>query len=327
MLVRNDLRDTQAALSNLDLDSSMAATHVPSLCRGLSVIAMDWTIVAAAALVVTQLGLMAVPAGLLLIGSRQRALGNILHDASHFSLARRHDVNDWITKIVLAPPLFLSLSSYRKAHTLHHLHLGIPSMDPDFIHDDTNKGKSAFRIYLKMLLSFEVWRTSVTGGMHGNHRRQNLLIVAWWSAALLLLSSLVGVKTVPLFAGLWIGSRATVFHAITTFREMADHVGLAPGGIYSFTRNAPSSGVVRRLLHPHNNGYHLTHHLSPRTPFYRLPVAHEILKATPRYCAATHCKTYLLGRSSVTSSWTRHSSGLDPSFGRDPGVDRPDSGV
>ncbi len=30
-------------------------------------------------------------------------------------------------------------------------------------------------------------------------------------------------------------------------------------------------GPARWLVHPRNNGYHLTHHLLPAVPYYRLP--------------------------------------------------------
>ena len=42
-------------------------------------------------------------------------------------------------------------------------------------------------------------------------------------------------------------------------------LGLKPGSILSFTRNAPRN-LLSVVLHPHNDNFHLTHHLAPRVP-------------------------------------------------------------
>ena len=61
----------------------------------------------------------------------------------------------------------------------------------------------------------------------------------------------------------------TVFHGITVFREISDHVGLQPGSVLGFTRNSPHKPVLSFFLHPHENNYHLTHHLAPSLPWYQ----------------------------------------------------------
>ena len=104
---------------------------------------------------------------------------------------------------------------------------------------------------------------------------------------------------------LWLLSRATAFHAITMFREMCDHVGLAPGGIFSFTRDMTCRGPWRWLLHPRNNGFHLTHHLCPAVPYYLLPQAQKLFVQTPSYRKrAVVCDAYFGGWHSVTPSWS-----------------------
>ena len=51
---------------------------------------------------------------------------------------------------------------------------------------------------------------------------------------------------------LWLAARATAFHVITTFREMCDHHGLSPGGVFCFTRDIKSAGLWSVLFHPRN---------------------------------------------------------------------------
>src|SRR5690348_4332257 len=49
------------------------------------------------------------PLAILMIGNRQRALGNLLHEGGHGNLHRSRQVNDAITRLLLAPALFASL--------------------------------------------------------------------------------------------------------------------------------------------------------------------------------------------------------------------------
>mgnify|MGYP003472294977 CR=1 FL=1 len=118
------------------------------------------------------------------------------------------------------------------------------------------------------------------------------------------LVELTGTHFTLAFLGLWLLARATVFHLITTLREMCDHFGLRPGGILSFTRDMAVRGPVRWLIHPRNNGYHLTHHLLPAVPYYRLPQAHALFRRLPVYREhGTVCDAYFSGPAAVVRAW------------------------
>ncbi|MBL8362437.1 MAG: fatty acid desaturase, partial [Rubrivivax sp.] len=89
-------------------------------------------------------------------------------------------------------------------------------------------------------------------------------------------------------------------------REMCDHFGLRPGGILSFTRDMAVRGPARWLIHPRNNGYHLTHHLLPAVPYYHLPRAHALFRRLPAYRAhGTVCDAYFAGPAAVVRAWER----------------------
>ena len=108
------------------------------------------------------------------------------------------------------------------------------------------------------------------------------------------------------FLVLWLLARATVFHLITTFREMCDHFGLRPGGVFTFTRDMACHGFWRWLIHPRNNGYHLTHHLLPAVPYYRLPEAHRLLKGQEVFQGRSKvCSAYFSGTEPVTGAWQK----------------------
>ena len=92
-----------------------------------------------------------------------------------------------------------------------------------------------------------------------------------------------------------IAARATSFHLITTFRDLADHVGLVPAGIVSFTGNSPSGGLPRHFAYPYESGLHVARQLFPRVPFYRLGRTHRLGLAWRYHASAENCPSYFCG--------------------------------
>jgi hypothetical protein len=129
-------------------------------------------------------------------------------------------------------------------------------------------------------------------------------IILWWTAFESVLYLLDGTHFALLFLTIWIIAKATVFHAITTFREMNDHYGLESGGIFRHTRETPNLGLLSVLLHPHHNGYHLTHHLFPHVPYYHLPRTHARLRQIPFFeQLAIVCDDYVKGPNACVDGW------------------------
>ncbi|QNB17484.1 fatty acid desaturase [Paraburkholderia tropica] len=273
--------------------------------RAVSDIAVDWMIIALSVLVVYRLGWAIAPIALVTIGNRQRALGNLLHEASHGNLSQNRRINDSLAHLLLAPPLLNSLTVYRELHARHHAWLGDVQRDPDLLPPLAHEGDSWLRVYTRYLVKFPILRGSIMGHLTNGHcrRRQQLYIAAWWTVTtspLFVVNAHLG----TIFLALWLGARITVFHAITTFREMTDHYGLKPGGIFSSTREIPDNGVSSTLIHPHHNGYHLTHHLFPAVPYHQLPALHAQLMSLPVFNEhAIVCPSYLVGQHSSVFGW------------------------
>lgn len=250
----------------------------------------------------------AAPLALLILGNRQRALGNILHDAAHRNLTRNRLLNDLVTRALIAPLLFVSLSHYRELHFRHHLDLGAQGADPDLIPIPAQKARSWVAAVAANTLSLRAILGSTFGHLvdPAAPAAGRLYIVGWWSVLLGVLVLAAGTELAAAMLALWLAARATAFHAITTFREMCDHHGLSPGGVFSFTRDIKAAGLWSVLFHPRNNAYHLTHHLLPAIPYYRLPEAQRLFSTLPDYRErARVCDAYFVGPAQAVASWQR----------------------
>lgn len=313
------MRSTTSSLVAADLaaiHSSIAVSPLnwpplkPRTWRSLMDIAVDWAVIWLAAWGAFRMGILAWIVAVLVIGNRQRALGNLLHDAAHRNLSAQARMNDQIANLLLAPSLFNSLALYRQEHARHHACLGDPTADPDFIPRVIQKGNRWFHAYTRMLRNPATWTGSIFGHLLTKQlaARRQLGILLWWATYETLLTVVMSAHFALLFALLWMIAKGTVFHAITTFREMTDHYGLEPRGILAYTRDIPDRTVLSMLLHPHHNGYHLTHHLFPHVPYHHLPGAHARLKMLPPFARrAIVCQTYLVGTSAAVDGWgARH---------------------
>ena len=278
----------------------------PSALRSLSDIVFDWIIIYVAAWAEYRIGACIMLLTILIIGNRQRALGNLLHEASHRNLSVRRGANDWMAQIFLAPALLNDLTLYRLQHARHHVWLGDPIRDPDYLPQSPHRHYRWFGAYAHMLRDPSTWIGSLFGHLAGKrlplYRR--LPIILWWTAFESVLYLLDGTHFALLFLTIWIIAKATVFHAITTFREMNDHYGLESGGIFRHTRETPNLGLLSVLLHPHHNGYHLTHHLFPHVPYYHLPRTHARLRQIPFFeQLAIVCDDYVKGPNACVDGW------------------------
>jgi fatty acid desaturase len=310
MSVLRDVAEMWRFARQAGIARELKALHRPCLARSLGAAVGDWMLIALAAaaaiwLASTAFIWIAVPVSLLVIGNRQRALGNLLHDASHWSLDGNRRRSRYLANILFCWPLGVSMAVYRDEHNRHHKFLGDPRRDPDFIHDGTRLDRGWLRAWLCQIRSPQMLRSAILGNIDRMDAVSLAGVAGWWAGVLALIALAFGVQEAAIFLALWIAAKATVFHAITSFREISDHVGLHPGSLIGFSRNHPFSSLLGQVIHPHHNGYHLLHHLNPGIPFHALPRAHALLQRWPPYAAGEHCRSYLSGETSAVRSWVR----------------------
>jgi fatty acid desaturase len=297
--VAHDLRQIRRAIDDSELDKT--TLFRTSLVRSLGHLGFDWLCLCAALGAVMLWGWWAVPASLFAIGNRQRALGNVLHDLGHRNVSRRAKTNDFIAHTLVAPLLFADFEQYRKTHLAHHMHLGDPQLDPDYM-ESAGTNRNCWReTFYANVANPRLWCSTLAGDFAKPLATHKLrYIVLWWMGLLACIGLASGWTTAVVFLGLWLAARATVFFLITLVREMCDHFGRKSGGIFQFSRDITTRGILRYIVHPHNNGYHLTHHLLPTVPYYHLPITHRaLLKLAVFQQQACICTSYLYGKQSV----------------------------
>ena len=270
--------------------------------------ALDWAAVLLSAFAVWKMGALAAPIAILVIGSRQRALSNLVHDASHGNLFSNRKVNDAVANILGAYPMLDTVEVYRKSHMDHHRHLGSLEHDPDskshlrYGYNDNDPTKaSAWWIYRELIFNFSSWKDSNFGSLLSLGFRAQLNIFVSNLFLMGAVALIVGTEFTITLGALWVLARATSYHVIRLFAEFLDHAGLEQGTVLSFTRNLPHNGLLAQIFHPHEDTYHLIHHLLPKIPHYKLAEAHEVLNQNEKYRSAHHCDSYFSGNHTALS--------------------------
>jgi len=300
---------TTLGYKQLEARPQFQALHIRRAIPALLSFSIDWAFIGFSLFLVSQ-NFLFLPIALVIIGSKQRALSNLVHDASHGNLMDHLPSNDFYANCFAAYPMFETAQNYRKSHLEHHRHLGKRGLDPDsdshfrYGYDDASPElKEPVRLYTRLLFNSSAWKDSFFGQFPNLKAYEKLQVVLWWGIVLAVLTFCFAGNGSLLFAFIWILARATTFHAIRVFAEFLDHTSLPLGSSLSFTRNLPHRGVLAALFHPHEDTFHLVHHLFPKIPHHQLRKAHELLKSNTQYKKAHHCDSYFWGEHSAISCW------------------------
>ncbi|KAF3490578.1 Fatty acid desaturase, type 1 [Arthroderma uncinatum] len=246
-------------------------------------------------------------AALLLMSWGQRGLSTLAHDSIHGNLYKNKWINDLVTNVFLAPALMSTAKLQRASHSAHHNYLGTED-DPDHgEHNPTSLRhyrtgtychKSMFSLFLYDVMDPVLFLHSALGDL----KAAPVLLIGWWAAVGLLTSFLepsypllsLGNIRINTFVVLFHFVRCTISYGFYVLREIIDHSGLPSNGVLEFTRSSPWGSWFQKFLQPHDDNYHLLHHLLPKVPMSKLHVADSwLMKNNEEYAKANHFDTYL----------------------------------
>lgn len=232
------------------------------------------------------------------IATRFRAVGNMLHEASHGILVRGKRRNRYLGHL-LAVLDFTALEPYTREHFTHHLHLGDPVRDLDFaprrrfgFADPTRPFARDHLLRPLLLIQLPTFARPVLF-----HRTDPWLVtlgrLAYVAGLLALAQWGVGWRAFGLFYFLpWL----VTYQVVRYWSDAMDHAGIigAEDEFHRSRNHAFAWGLLNRVLFPRNDQYHLTHHLFPAVPTAHQGRVHARLLADPEYAARDHTLSGLL---------------------------------
>lgn len=233
------------------------------------------------------------------VGTRLRALGNMLHEASHGMLGRHRVLNNALGH-VLATIDFTTLASYRAEHLTHHTHLGDESRDLDFA------SRRPFGFSNPDLPFFEA---HVLRPLRLHHLRVYLRPAVWsrgdhWGTCAARIAFIALLVAVAWFVGpvwflvFYVVPYCTTYQIMRYWSDALDHAGImdAPQEYYRARNHLLPWRFLELVVFPRNDAFHLVHHLFPAVPTEHQPAVHTLLLARePSYAARQHALLPLLG--------------------------------
>jgi fatty acid desaturase len=236
----------------------------------------------------------------LVIGTRQHALFVIAHDAAHYLLYERRELNDLVGR-ACATVQGLSMCTYRVIHRLHHNNLYGP-LDPDTaLHGGYPRGKAYLvKKLMKDLGGLTAWKTYAyfLGGAPALNTATNVALRPLDDTSeklrleakrdrnvvigfhLALLAGFAWSGYLVEYLVLWVLPLVTVVQAILRLRAIAEHGATTD---FSSPLTAARTNIgpawLEWLIFPHHVNYHIEHHLYASVPHYNLPALHREMAA------------------------------------------------
>ena len=248
-------------------------------------LAINWGIIGASfALVAVWPNPLTVVLALVLIGARQLGCAVLMHEASHRSLLRNRDANDWVGNWLCAYPIWSDIYPYRPYHLKHHARTGT-EFDPDLglTTPFPVTRKSLRRKVLRDLtgqtglkIARASWARTFGRASRDPIARNAAIGFAVTNAVLLGLLTAAGHPSLYL---LWVAAWLTTNQLVTRIRAIAEHA-LTPDAPEprGRTRTTIARWWERLLLAPNRVNYHMEHHLLITVPHYNLPAMHALLQ-------------------------------------------------
>lgn len=239
-------------------------------------------------------------AAFVVISACQHAFFLLAHEGAHYSVARRRSLNDLISDVFFAGPIFYTTARYREGHLPHHTHLGDHALDLERRTWVLIRGKHFLRL---LVVAFSGWGAlraiiGLTPEKVGARESPVRYVVAVGgvNGAMLAYCWLLGAPLA--YFALWLLPLFTLTYLLLIVRTVAEHQPLSYARrdtgddgldlVPVLTRTFATSWIERFVFAP-VGAHHHEHHLLPGVPFAQLPRLHALLAARGYYAAQPEC--------------------------------------
>ena len=250
------------------------------------------------------------------IAARQHALMVLVHEAIHKRVSRTVWINEALTRVAAAFPIFISLSKWRFIHLYHHQYTHTKD-DPDrAIYARYPLGSGPFwRLLARDMCGLNVISTLkyfidlpfVTRDFNrkflGEERAGRYRQIAdmdrftiFWAVVLSAGFVVWGWAFGQYLVLYWLVPYCTVTQVFFRIRGAIEHGNVPdPENAYQQTRTYFMPAVLRFFFAPKQVHYHLEHHLYPSVPFYHLPRLHRVLSRAVYPAESGYCESFSIG--------------------------------
>jgi fatty acid desaturase len=239
------------------------------------------------------------PLTVVFIGARQHALAALMHEGSHYLLISNKKINDIISEILIAWPLFISMQSYRSKHLLHHRFVNT-NKDPDWVRKQTTEWsfpKTKIKLFIVLLKDLFALNTiSLLARLNKkrldnpsrSNSKNNFFLLARIFYYMFVFSLISYFNIWWIFWLYWIVPAFTWFQFIARIRSISEHFAIDYNHPLRQSRSTKINILEKILIVPKNLNYHLEHHLYPTIPFYKLEKLHQELMQSEEFCNNAH---------------------------------------
>ncbi len=264
--------------------------------HGVLALLGDYLTVVTCVIAVELFGWVIYPLAIIVIGSRQRALATITHEAAHVTLARNTTLNNFLGTYCSGYLIGMLMDAYRRSHVgSHHGNFGSQEEDSDYqfmislgVYSTAGRLDYIWNLFVAPLLLLRLpsyltylVRERLMSWKNKAGRAEFTRFALFW--ALILSGLFLSGNLIDLLL-YWIIPFLTSYQIIGWYIELSEHAPLMHSNLdVRMSRNRNSHWLERLLTGIHGESYHLAHHLWPRVPFWRMKELNAILREDPVY--------------------------------------------
>jgi fatty acid desaturase len=289
--------------------------------RSIAIIALQWLCIVGAIIIADHSGAgplhwLVAFAAIVFIASRQQALAVLVHEGAHYRLFANRRLNDTVCDLFCGLPVFMLTLRYRQTHMGHHLE-PLGAEDPDWVIMRANPREwswprtaragaiqllrdAAGLSFLPYLQQWSAWsplRNHFGKAAYPEPLTPEIRLRVYVFFTAVAVIALAGFWRELLLY--WMLPLATVSQLIFRIRTISEHMGTGDGSGMGYTRNVHPGLAERILISPLNVNHHLSHHLFPGVPWYRLPELTKRLNEDEQFRAAAFASPSYLGKDGV----------------------------